>query len=139
MPIYSYICDNCGYRYTDFQVKYTGTIDIVCPKCILEENDYVVFLRRDYADEKPVMKPDWQPGHNIGIDYDYTNKADLMNEIRRRGFYPSVHGGGVTRSKAGLYGDEEFKEMYTPTPKEDLFNKDIYDHRELPPPKSMED
>ena len=139
MPIYSYICDKCGHRHTDFQVKYTGTIDISCPECIKNaiNGADVFFMQRDYADEKPVMKPDWQPGYNIGIDYHYKNKADLMGEIRRRGFYPSVHGGGTTRTKAGLYGDEEYKEMYTPSPKEDLFDTDKYDHVELPLPKNL--
>ena len=135
MPIYSYICDNCGHREYDFQVKYIGTsTDIVCPECL--EN---LIMRRDYADEKPVMKPDWPAGYNIGIDYHYKNKEDLMSEIKRRGFYPKVHGGGTTRAKPGLYGDEEFKEMYTPTPQEDLFNTDKYDHHELPLPKNLED
>lgn len=135
MPIYSYKCPICGERYLDYQVKYTGTRDIYCIKSFHSD----VKMCRDYSDEKPVMKPDWEPGYNIGIDYKYSNKQDLMNEIRRRGLYPSVHGGGVTRTKAGLYGDEEYREMYTPTPKEDLFNTDKYDHVELPPPKNLED
>lgn len=143
MPIYSYICDVCGHRHTDFQVKYTGTVKIrcICTVHRMNMDGHGVFghpvMRRDYADEKPVMKPDWQPGYNYGIDYHYKNKADLMGEIRRRGFYPSVHGGGTTRTKAGLYGDEEYKEMYTPSPKEDLFDTDKYDHVELPLPKNL--
>lgn len=146
MPIYSYICDACGYRHTDFQVKYTGTIEIMCPGCCVStkgatDGDMILgnIMRRDYADEKPTMIPDWPAGFNHGIMYHYKNKADLMDEIRRRDLYPGVHGGGTTRSNAGLYGDEEFKEMYTPSPKEDLLNTDKYDHVELPPPKNLQE
>lgn len=142
MPIYSYICDECGHRLLDYQIKYTGTRTIECPDCVVYSQllgRYLsLHMRRDYADEKPTMIPDWPAGFNHGIMYHYKNKADLMDEIRRRSLYPGVHGGGTTRSNAGLYGDEEFKEMYTPTPKEDLFNTDKYDHVELPPPKNTD-
>ncbi len=120
MPIYSYVCDECGYRYYDYQNKYIGSQEYGCPNCFREINPK--FMRRDYNDEKPTMMPDWEPGYNIGIDYHYSSKGDLMREIKRRGLLPSVHGGGITstNAKPGLYGDEEFHDMYAPSqPTED--------------------
>lgn len=110
MPFYCYICDICGETFDDYQKTHTGSREIKC-KCGAD-------MHRDYFKERPGVIPDWEAGYNIGIDYHYKNKSDLMREIKRRGLYPSVHGGGIhsTRAKAGYYGDEEYKEMYNPTP-----------------------
>lgn len=125
MPVYSYVCDACGHRYYDWQPKYTGSREILCPKCIDKREDIMGdntatlgnLMRRDYHDEQATVMPDWEPGYNPGIDYHYKNKGDLMSEIKRRGLYPSVHGGGIHSSRAtpGLYGDEEFHKMYSPS------------------------
>ena len=125
MPIYSYFCKNCGHREYDFQHKYIGSRDIACPKCSdMDKHPHVLtdhFMVRDYNDERPYMEEGWEPGYNIGIDYNYKNKTDLYREIKRRGLRGkrmdgSIHG---SRVKPGFYGDEEFRDMYTPTQPED--------------------
>ena len=62
MPIYSYICPDCGERYYDWQPTYTGSREIQCEECGNE-------MQRDYQDERAAVMPDWEPGYNIGIDY----------------------------------------------------------------------
>lgn len=109
MPIYVYKCPVCGYIYNDYQHKYIGSRDIGCPNCFREATPR--FMQRDYQAERAAVIPDWEPGYNVGIDEYYTGKADLMSKIRRKGLYPSVHGGGVVRSTPGLYGDEEYRSV----------------------------
>jgi len=109
MPIYCYKCQRCGDTYEDIQVKMVGTREIHCPRCYPANGD---IMHRDYIAEKPGVITDWEPGYNIGIDEHYTSKADLMEKIRRKGFYPKMHGGtSLARSKSGLYGDEEFRKV----------------------------
>jgi len=105
MPIYLYECDLCGLEYEDYQSTYTGSRDIFCP------DDPGIKMHRNYHKEQAVIQADWPPGYNIGIDYHYKNKSDLMREIRRRGLYPQQHGGGVATAKPGLYGDEQYKSL----------------------------
>ncbi len=123
MPIYSYKCPICDERYEDVQTSYTGTRPIHCPnKCKAVGIHGIVtrvfvLMDRDYSDEKPFMLPDWEPGYNIGIDYQYSSKGDLYREMQRRGLRGKRMDGSIqsSRVKPGLYGDEEFKDMYTPT------------------------
>lgn len=118
MPIYSYICPVCEERHYEWNAKYVGTQILRCPNnCKIGGVNKPAILQRDYQDEKATVMPDWEPGYNPGIGYHYKNKADLMGEIKRRGLYPSVHGGGIhsSNAKPGLYGDEEFREMYSPS------------------------
>jgi DNA-directed RNA polymerase subunit RPC12/RpoP len=105
MPIYLYKCHNCDKTYEDIQASMTGSRYIQC-ECGRE-------MSRDYFEENAGIIPDWEPGYNPGIDYNYKNKADLLSEIKRRGLYPSIHGGGISvgGSKPGLYGDEEYKHI----------------------------
>jgi hypothetical protein len=113
MPIYLYKCPCCKEEYLDYQSKYVGSRPIPCPgNCKIGGINKRVMLQRDYNAEQAAVIPDWEPGYNVGIDYNYTSKADLMSEIRRRGLYPSGHGGGVVNTKSGLYGDEEHKDLY---------------------------
>ena len=120
MPIYCYKCKKCGATLEDYQFISVGSLRVECDLC-------GITMSRDYVSEKVCIQPDWPPGYNPGIDYHYKNKADLMGEIIRRGLYPSVHGGGITstRAKPGLYGDEEFKDMYNPSVDKEL-NEDNY-------------
>lgn len=122
MPIYSYKCPKCGERYEDVQTEYIGTRDIACPNgcSVVGQSACIALMLRDYADEKPFMLPDWEPGYNIGIEYNYSSKADLYREIQRRGLRGRRMDGSIqsSRAKPGYYGDEEYKEMYTPTPPE---------------------
>ncbi len=116
MPIYCYKCPVCGEIHEDIQVKMTGTREIYCV-CVPDDSKISqggVLMHRDFAAEKPGIIADWEPGYNIGIDYNYKNKHDLMSEIKRRGLYVKMHGGGVSvsGSKSGLYGDEEHKDLY---------------------------
>ena len=112
MPIYVYKCPICDNEYLDYQSKYTGSRIIYCPgNCKIGGIPKRAMLQRDYQAERAAIIPDWEPGYNIGIDEHYTSKADLMSKIRRKGLYPSGHGGGVARSKGGLYGDEEYKSI----------------------------
>lgn len=106
MPIYLYRCLICGKTFDDIQSIMIGSREIFCRGCGST-------MQRDYKKEKAGIIADWQPGYNVGIDYHYKSKGDLLAEIKRRGLYPSIHGGGVSvkGSKPGLYGDEEYKHI----------------------------
>lgn len=116
MPTYVYKCPMCKEEYLDFQHKFVGSRKIECPKgCWYDRMlEIRMTLKRDYAAERPSVISDWEPGYNPGIDYHYSSKSDLLAEIKRRGFYPSVHGNGIaaSRAKPGLYGEEEYKHIY---------------------------
>lgn len=118
MPTYVYKCYHCDEEYLDYQSKYIGSRDIYCPRLHVFSGDAIkVLMYRDYQAEKAAVISDWEPGYNVGIDERYTSKADLLSKIRRKGLYPSIHGGGVSvgGSKPGLYGDEEYRHIMKPS------------------------
>ena len=120
MPIYCYKCPVCGETYDDVQTKMTGTRELLCVVCSDFQTD--VFMDRDFAAEKPGVIKDWEPGYNVGIDEYYTSKGDLLQKLRRKGFYGSREGGGVSvsGSKSGLYGDEEFRNLHEASKSENI-------------------
>ncbi len=112
MPLYSYKCDRCEDEYEEIRLMEDRNWLGPCGKCS------VGITTRYMANEGFTAIEDWPAGHNESINYDYKNKADLMSEIRRRGLRPLKHGGGVTKAKPGLYGDEENRNIMVSTAKQ---------------------
>ena len=104
MPCYVYICSDCGAEFEEF--RSVGDHNVQCPECSSKKID------RDYQTEFSGVGVigDWPPGYNVGIDYHYKSKSDLMNEIRRRGWEPSRYSGGLTPANRPLYEHEKDKE-----------------------------
>lgn len=109
MPIYCYKCYNCGHQLEQFRWSSEGHLK-VCPECGGE-------ISRDYASETPTVFSDYEPGFNWSIMEPYTSRQDILTKIKRRGLMPYTSAGGIhsSRAKPGFYGDEEFKEAYTPS------------------------
>lgn len=103
MPIYLFRCYACGKTAEDYHSITAKDSDVPC--------ECGEMMGRDFQAEQVGFIKDWEPGHNVGIDENYTSKQDLMNKIYRKGLYPKLHGGGVVRANKGLYGDEEFKDV----------------------------
>ena len=104
MPNYCYICKRCKTKFEEFRP--VGDHNVKCPKCVSKEVD------RDYFTEFSGVGVigDWEPGYNVGIDYHYKSKKDLLDEIRRRGWEPSRYSGGLTPAHRPLYEHEKNKE-----------------------------
>lgn len=111
MPLYSYKCDNekCNDQYDQIRLMQNRNLTHICFRC------HTGKIARYFPGEGFTAIDDWEAGHNESINYNYKNKADLMSEIRRRGLRPLKHGGGVTKAKPGLYGDEENMKIMVPS------------------------
>lgn len=103
IPNYCYLCDDCGNKFEEFRT--VGDHVRRCPKCNSTR------VGRDYQTEFSgigIVADGWESGgYNFGISYRYKNKADLLREIRSRGFEPSLHDNGLKPIKRELYGDEK--------------------------------
>lgn len=111
MPIYCYRCE-CGYEGEE--LCNLGQHPLLCKECGGK------YITRDYMAEKPVIRPDWEPGFNASMGIKYSGRKDLMTKARAAGFYMYGHGGSVFSYDKTFYGDEEYHRKFTTPPGSEL-------------------
>jgi len=129
MPIYCFICENCGEKVEELR-KLGNTFP---PMCSCRHNMVI-----DYSEQKPVMLDDIPAYFDKSINQWVNGRKDKATKYRNGGYtmIGANHGGDVTMPEKRLYGDEEYEEkVYGKTPEQEADDR----YLELMVDKGIED
>jgi putative FmdB family regulatory protein len=116
MPLYCYICYDCGRRFEDF-----NRIDEHPKTCGCGGEIF-----RDYQKEGVAIFDDITPYFDFSIGEYITGRRDKATKYAAGGYTPLAggHGGDSVRPYKQFYGDERYKtEVIDAPPKTDLDRK----------------
>ena len=102
MPLYCFVCNDCGYKWEDFRP--VSDIPDECPEC---KKDLVL---RDYSSETFKFFQDIEPYFDISLGQRVTGRRDKVDKYRAAGLtmVGGVHGSESVMPSKTLYEDEKY-------------------------------
>ena len=120
MPLYCFVCSNCGYKWEAFRP--VSDIPKECPRC---KEDLVL---RDYQSEGFMFFADIKPYYDISLGQKVTGRRDKANKYRAAGMtmVGASQGGDSVMPSKSYYEDEKYYDDWIlgkPTEKEETLDK----------------